>query len=225
MNSSDPTTFWFENLGQFLSDNSPETTTACIIPHRTLKGIKSIRIGALDAFYIVTPAESILIGRVEQPDSSRVRCIGTENISARKYLAEWLLNSAEGPYMIGVLGKASAQSSLRLSHHITQSQFGEAGGGFSFDLQVVRNAQKKIALLPWKTIVAPAIHQYDRLCHATPQMIDREREKLQKLLLKTPELRSILPSLKVLPKSGEYTILSWLNIEKSGPKLEAEIDQ
>lgn len=215
MISNDPVSFWHENLGCALTTLSREASTGAIINHRTLKGIKPLRIGAVDAFYIVTSSTSFLLGRVEHENVERVKFIGTEHVSARKFIAEWLLNEAVGPYMIGVLGKASALSSLRLSHHITQSYFCEVGGGFGFNLSVVRDAQEKIGSLPWKKIIAPAIHQYSRLCQADQKTIDREREKMQALLIKTPELRKILPTLKVLPNSGEYTVLSWLNIEKT----------
>jgi hypothetical protein len=220
MKENEASHFWHENLGRFLTDLPEGVSTGAVINHRTLKGIKPLRIGAVDAFYIATPTASFVLGRVEQQDGERVKFLGTEQFSARKYLAEWLIHQASAPFMVGVLGKANALPSLRVSHHVSQSYFCEAGGGFGFNLNVVRDAQEKIASLPWKKTVAPAIHQYSRLCQADPKTIEKDREKMQGILAKSPELRQILPLLKILPSSGEYTVLSWLNIEKPGAASE-----
>jgi len=116
--------------------------------------------------------------------------------------------------MAGVMGKGSANESFRISHHVSQSHFCETGAGFAFDLEVVRDAQKKIEPFSWKKVIAPAIHQYARLQHAEADSIAFEREKMNKLIAKCPELRQLLPKLNVRPSSGEYAILSWLNIEQ-----------
>lgn len=220
MIKTDDCNFWHENLGRFLTEFPAGPSTTAFINHRTLKGIKLLRIGALDTFYIASRSESFLVGRVEKEDGKRVKFIGTEHLSARKYLAEWLIHKAAAPYIVGVIGKANPLPSLRVSHHVTQSYFCETGGGFGFNLDVVRNAQKMIESLSWKKTVAPAIHQYSRLCQADPKTVDRDREKMQSILAKSPELRQILPLLKILPNSGEYSVLSWLNIEKAGIPIE-----
>jgi hypothetical protein len=206
--------FWHDRIGRYLK-NSPldmNESYSAVIPHRTKnKGVHPMRIGALEAFYIASMKTSYLIGRVELRDSDNIKFIGTENTSARKFIAQWLLTEATAPFMIGVIGKGSALESFALSHHIVQSVFCEAGAGFKFNLQIVREANKKISHLPWKK-VASAIHQYESLRHAEPHKLEDERRKMQKILAKEPDLRTILPQLKVLPHSGEYTILSWLNI-------------
>lgn len=206
--------FWHEQIGKQLTTPPMECNEsfAAIIPHRTKsKGTHTMRIGALDAFYIASRKKSYVIGRVELPDTEQIQFIPTESTSARKYVANWLVFEAEAPFMVGVIGKASALDSFKLTSHIVQSAFCQAGAGFTFDLDLVRKAHQKIAHLPWKKVAA-GIYQFEALRHAEPEDLDTERRKMNKLLSKIPDLRAILPQLKVLPNSGEYTILSWLNI-------------
>lgn len=207
-------TFWHEHIGKRLTTPPMERTDsfAAIIPHRTKsKGVQNMRIGALDAFYVASPHKSYVIGRVELPETQQIQFIPTESTSARKFVANWLLFEAEAPFMVGVIGKASALDSFKLTSHIVQSAFCQAGAGFTFDLDLVRKAHQKIAHLPWKK-VASGIHNFEALRHAEPENLDAERKRMNKFLSKNPELRSILPQLRILPNSGEYTVLSWLNI-------------
>lgn len=208
--------FWHEHLGQYISDLPEAKSAGAVLPHRLNKGVGPLRIGAIDMFYIVTPEKSLAIGRLEMPESAHVKFVPTETVSARKFVAQWLVNSeAQGPFMVGVLGKADAVASMKISHTPALSYFCQAGEGFSFNMEVVRRAITLIGDLPWKKTVAPAIHKYATFLSATP---GNEQDKLMKelngLLDKVPALRNILPRLKVLPKSGEYEILSWLNIDR-----------
>ena len=215
--------FWHQTIGQYLTTPSlsPTDSPRAKIPHRTKeKGIQMMRIGAKDVFYIATPERSILIGCIEMEDTDHLHFVPSESCSARKYVAEWLLTNAVGPFMVGEIAQGDAHDSFRVSHHVTQSYYCQPGAGFFFDLELVREAQKKITNLSWKKIVAPAIHQYERMRHATDSDVVFEREKMMKLIKKTPELRQILPTLGVLPNSGEYNLLSWLNIEQEKKRID-----
>lgn len=215
---TNPREFWHEYMGKRLTNPSLALGEShkAILPHRTLsKDSYPMRIGALDLFYIVTPEKAVAIGRVALPDNDHVKFVGTEKVSARKYVAEWLLHEATGPYMVGVFGKADAEASFRISHHPSVSYFCEKGAGFGFDLELVRAAHKKIEHLSWQKVVSRAIHQYARFKQAEGEEQNLERFKLQKMLISEPTLREILPTLGILPNSGEYTILSWLNILKA----------
>ena len=90
---------------------------------------------------------------------------------------------------------------------------GKAGRGVAW-MEVARQAYQQIGHLPWKQIIAPAIHTYSDYKLAAQGENQREKERLLKLLGKTPELSGILPKLEVRPGSGEYSILSWANIER-----------
>lgn len=208
--------FWAEHIGRRLDDSiaDPETT-AVTMPHRTLKGVKPLRIGAIDAFYIVSPSSSELIGRIEKPDQPGLVFVPTESVSARKYMAEWLVSVASVPFMVGVIGNANPNESMRISHTLDRCYFCEAGGGFSFSLEKVRRANALFSGLRWKQEVAPAIHQYQRFRLASGDEQMNQKDKLQKMLASNPGLREALVQSDVRPDSGEYTILSWLNIEKA----------
>lgn len=209
-----PTDFWHENIGQHICTLPSSQSSGCTLPHRTLKGTKALRIGAIDSFYIATVDQSFLIGRVELPNSDRICMIATERHSARKYLATWLIEHGKGPFMVGVISLANAAPSFRISHHETKSYFCEANAGFEFNLEKIRKALSLIKDFSWKKDIAPAIHLHSNWMHAQENERLQLQTKLKALLTKTPALRTILSVIDIRPGSGEYQILSWYNIEQ-----------
>ncbi|WP_395009083.1 hypothetical protein [Undibacterium sp.] len=208
-----PTDFWHDNIGKYLCDLPSNQSTSALIPHRTQKGIQALRIGAIDAFYIATPAHSYVIGRIEIPGNQKISFVPIEEYSARKYLAAWLINDAVSPFIVGVISLANAASSMRISHHVTKSYFCEANAGFEFNLEKVRKALPLIQEFSWKKDIAPAIHLHSNWMHAEGDERQQLNIKLMALLKKNPSLRSILSTIDIRPNSGEYQILSWYNID------------
>lgn len=148
-------------------------------------------------------------------DLEKVRFISSEQVSAKQFIAQWLIHEAQSPFMIGFLGNADPVDSFTVSQPLSRTIFCEANANFPINMDTVKDAHEKIKLLSWKKVVAPAIHQYHRFRIAESDTLEKERAKLDKLLSVTPELRGLLPKLGVLPNSGEYEVLSWLNIERT----------
>jgi hypothetical protein len=212
-------TFWHQLIGQHLTNASPEDSVQPLVPTRLKKGVGPNRVGAMiDAHYIACGAEggSFLIGKLELGDVQGLRFVARENTSGQRFIAHWLVHDAplNEPWMIGVIGTPSAIQSLSISQPPALCRFGEANGGFDFNLAVVREAHAKMSHLPWKKVVAPAIHAYQAFRLADAGSAELAKAKMNKILAATPELRKILPSLQVLPRSGEYEILSWYNRER-----------
>jgi hypothetical protein len=209
-----PVEFWFQHLGRYLDPSlAPHQSTGLSLPHRTNKGVKALRIGAIDAFYVACPAKSKLIGRVEVPSSASVQVLPAEQVSARKTIADWLIDDAEAPFMVGVIGNANPNASMAISHTPARCTFCDAAGRLVFDLGKVRAAAKLFAGMPWKDI-ATGIHQYARVQMATSDQLAFEKEKLSRLFQKTPEMRRVLVQADIRPFSGEYAVLAWSQIER-----------
>lgn len=210
-----PIEFWFEHIGTKLdSSSAPEESTGLSIPHRALKGVKPLRLGAIDVFYIAAKPTSYLIGRIDLPSCEDIQIIGTETVSARKHIASWLINESTTPFMVGVIGNANPNASMSISHTPSRGQFCESGAGFMFNLETIRSALPLIAELNWKSDIAPALHQVAKYREAAGETKDYEKQKLLKLFNRKPELRHTISKLDIRPNSGEYTLLSWLNIER-----------
>lgn len=213
----DGLTFFHRNLGSQLLgdtvDSEPVSPMAIRVPHRGTKGIVDLRLGQIDVFYGVSPKGSIAIGRMEHTGTEGVTIIPAEQVSARKRMAQWLMFEAEGPFMAGVISKADPVPSMTVTHHAVRTTWCEKGGQLQLNLSLVREAYGVIKDLPWKTAVAPAIHEYHGMRMTSDQTKrERHRERLSALVKKNPGLSAVLPRLGVLPGSGEYKILSWLNI-------------
>lgn len=210
-----PLDFWHNCIGQHLVPGSAAANSSQLaVPMRTKKGVKSLRLGAIDAFYIASLHGSQIIGLLELPSTPELRQVPSETTSARKHIAQWLLRSAEPPFLLGVIGKASPIASLRISTVLSHCYFCEAGKGFTFDLGRVRAAHALFEPFPWKTVVAPAIHSYDRFrMNADPS--PAEKKALLDRFAKNEGLRSAIVNAGVKSRSGEYTILSWSNIESA----------
>lgn len=210
---SSPIAYWHYNVGRFISDGEPEETLQPNVPTRMLRGVGLNRLGAgIDTHYIACEQDSYLIGKLEVENREGLTFIRSEDQSGQRFIAHWLIHKApsDKPWMIGVLGKAKALPSLAISQPPGLCRFCESNGGFDFNLDDVREAHALIGDLPWKTVVAPAIHEHAKYVQAAT---DAEREvrkvSLGKLLVKTPELRGVLKNIKVRPLSGEYEVLSW----------------
>lgn len=216
--SSEDIGFWHEYLGRYLSDAPIGKSSKIQIETRLKRGVGLNTLGAgIDAHYIVTTTHAWLIGKIERESTDRVTYVPSDTykaLSGIKFIAKWL---AEGnvsfPFMIGVIGKSNPDASFRVSYSMERCFYGVSGGGFEFNLEKVRNAYAQRDDVPWKTL-APAIHQHARYKHAqavgNSDGIRVEKDKLAKMLDKTPGLRTILPELGVLPGSGEYAILKEL---------------
>lgn len=216
-----PLEFWYDCIGRHLVPQAtPMEAVAAILPTRTLKGVKGLRIGAIDAFYIARPGASQLISRIELPSTPALRQVAGETVSARKHIAQWLLDEAATPFLLGVIGNANPVASLQVSAAPSHCRFCESGAGFGFDLGRVRTARAQFATFPWKTVAATAIHQYWR-CRLSTQPGGNEQKKLFALFDKHPGLRRAVIDADVKPNSGEYAILSWLNIDRQPTQSEA----
>lgn len=206
--------FFHAHLGRHIGVEDGGSVKSARVPQRVKAGVSDLSLGQMDTFYIVAETRSMLIGRAELPDTPTVQFVATEDVSARKFIAEWLLGQASAPFMVGVISKAHPEPSFCVTHHIAQTTFCDTSGNVTFNLEIARQAYQLIKHLPWKTVVAPAIHTYSDFKLAPQENNQKERARLMKLLEKTPELKTILPKLEVRPNSGEYSVLSWANIER-----------
>lgn len=204
-----PLEFWFAHVGQKLGGQTPEESVALLLPHRTKKGVAPLRLGALDVLYMVSEGDCRLVGRLEMPEQPGLKVVPAESVSAYRYLAEWLQDEARTPYMVGVIGKANPIASMALTHSERLASFGEAGGGFGFDMVKVREAYAALAGIPWKQ-AAVAMHDYQRY---RVEPTETNKAKLLKAFDKFSGLREALVAADVRPGSGEYQVLSWLNRE------------
>ncbi|MDK2126244.1 hypothetical protein [Parachitinimonas caeni] len=206
-----PQEFFHQAIGTKLGIPEKASVKSQQFPHRVASGVKPLSLGQLDCFYIAaSDGPSQLIGRIQLPPIKGLEVIDTEQVSARKHLANWLLTHAAPPYMVGMIGKAHPEPSFRISPHLALTQLCDTGGNQPINVELAREGFAKIADLPWKQVVAPAIHCYERYLQA-PR--GANAAQLKKLLDKTPSLRKILPTLGIRPNSGEYSLLSWANIE------------
>lgn len=209
-----PSEFFYTYIGAKLGAPAHAGIKAVRIPQRVKEGVKDLSLGQMDCFYIATPhGPSRLIGRIELPSRPDLQFVDTETTSARRYIAQWLLNDAAAPFIVGVIGKAHPEASYRITHHLAATQFCDTAGNFPINVELARVAHRHIARLDWKKIVAPAIHAYNDYIQASHGS-NQEKDKLQKLLAKTPEITRLLPIINIRPGSGEYTMLSWANIEQ-----------
>jgi hypothetical protein len=207
--------FFYQNIGKRIGVKAGCGVKSVQVPQRVKVGVKQLALGQMDCFYIACATEpSQLIGRIEPPAPSGLDFVGTESISARRHIADWLIHSAKPPFITGVIGKAHPEPSFRLSKTLVEVYFCDTAGGFVASVDLVRKAHEKIRHLEWKKVVAPAIHTYHDYLIAPLGENAREKNRLQKLLDKTPEMSVLLPSLGIRPGSGEYAILSWSNIER-----------
>lgn len=213
--------FWHHYLGHFLSDMPAHKSSKAAVPTRLGKEgapegkgkrIAPNVLGAgVSTGYIITPTHAWVIGRIAMDNTEQVSFVATDSakpVRDRKYIATWLVEQATAPFMVGMIGNASPNSSFRVSPHIRQGFFCEAGGGYTFNLDMVRKDVASIGDLAWK-LIGHGIHAYDAYRNTEPASPARAiaQAKLVKLLEKTPALRSILPKLFVRPHSGDYELL------------------
>lgn len=209
------TDFFHQNIGSKIGVVAGDGIKSVRIPQRVKEGVKELSLGQMDCFYIAAgTGPSYLIGRVDLESGDTLQFVGTETTSARKYIAQWLLQDAVTPFIVGVIGKAHPEPSFHVTHHLAMTQFCDTAGNFHVNVEQARLADQRIAHLDWKKVVAPAIHAYADYIQAPQDNNQREKDKLLKLIAKTPELSQLLPTLGVRPGSGEYTLLSWKNIEQ-----------
>lgn len=213
---------WYECIGQHLAPESdPAGSTKIGVMTRKTKGVGPHTLGAgIDAYYIACKRKSFVIGKLELPNLPGLEFVPSEDVSGEKYIAQWLVNHApeDEPWMIGVIGNASPNASMKVSHPVALCCFCEASSGFDFDLGIVRQAVAIIGELDWKKDIATALHTFQSRQLASSigdeAKMERENKKLQKAFEKTPELKPALLALCRLPLkvgSGEYEVLSWYN--------------
>lgn len=207
--------FWHGCIGSQLDSTlSSQQSPGAIIPQRTLKGIKPLRIGAIDAFYYGSEKGSFVLGRLELPNTKGTQFIGTEDVSARRYLARYLIQDAEAPFICGVIGNASPVSSFKVTHAIARSTFCEAGKSFHFDLGKVRDAYRLLSAFDWKKEVVSLIYAIETYRTEKNQVSIKWKKASEAIRKASPELLSAINRAAIKPFSGEYTILSWANIEE-----------
>lgn len=213
---------WYECIGRHLApDCEPDASTKVGVMTRMLRGTGLNTLGAgIDAYYIASPKKSYLIGKVEMPNLPELEFIPSEEVSGEKFIAQWLVKEApdDQPWMIGVIGNASPNASMKASHPLALCCFCGASSGFDFDLGIVRQAVAIIGEMDWKKEIAPALHTFQSRQLASSigddGKVERENLKLLKAFEKTPGLKAALLDLCRLPLktgSGEYEILSWYN--------------
>lgn len=214
--------FWYECIGKLINPSlTPAAAITQSVNTRKLKGTGPNRLGSgIDAFYVASPGESVLIGKLELPNQPGLTFIPSEDRSGERFIAHWLIHKApeNAPWMIGVIGNANPVSSLKVSNPPSLCSFCRSGSNFDFDLSLARQAINIIGDLDWKKEVAPALHTYQTRLHAIdagdPDQADREAKKLHKMFEKNPALKRALIDLcklPIKPGSGEYEILSWYN--------------
>ncbi|MCF6783737.1 hypothetical protein [Stutzerimonas stutzeri] len=220
-----PLDFWYDCIGRHIApDSSPEQSTKPQMETRMKKGTGLNRLGAgISAYYIALPGSSQLIGKFAMDDRPGLCFVNADDVSGEKVIAHWLADHAplDRPWMIGVIGNASPNETFRISQPPGLCAFAQNNGGFEFNLASVREALKLIADFEWKKDIAPAIHAYEGRLKAVAagdhSMIEKANDKLEKLLKKSPDLRTVLIGLcklPIKPNSGEYQILSWYNRER-----------
>lgn len=214
--------FWYKCIGQYLSPNTaPASSTKVSVSTRLNKGIGSNTLGAgIDAFYVASPGKSFLIGKIEMPDIPGLSFVPSEDGSGEKFIAHWLVNDAplDSAWMIGVIGNANPNASMKRSQPPTLCRFCAADASFEFDLAIVRKAVAVIEGLDWKKEVAPVLHTFQSRQQASAAgdiaKVEADNTSLQKAFAKVPALKSALLALCRLPLkpgSGEYQVLSWYN--------------
>lgn len=220
-----PLTFWYDCIGQRIAPElTPEKSTKVALATHMKKGIGPNPLGAgISAFYIAQPGESMLIGKFAMEGMPGLTFVSSEGMTGEKFIARWLIEKAplDKPWMIGVIGNANPVESFRISQPPGLCAFCEGNGGFEFNLSAVKQAAALIGETPWKKDVAPAIHAYEAKLKAADsgdaQLIERANDKLNKMLMKSPEFRALLIALiklPIKPNSGEYQVLSWYNRER-----------
>lgn len=135
-------------------------------------------------------------------------------MSARKHIAQWIVNEAPAAcFMVGVIEKSNPIQSFKTSCP-PLAYFCDPRGGFEFNIKTVRHAASILADYDWKKNIAPAIHLFDKYKWGCTGEKEAARKKLFAAIGGTPVLSDILTKLLIRPGSGEYTILSWLNIDR-----------
>lgn len=205
--------FWYETIGKKLSEGPAEGSTHPPLPTRVKKGVAANRLGAgIDAYFIADEHESYLISKTEMADQPGLRFLASEKESGARFIGRWLVEKAplDRTWMVGVIGKANINASLQISQPPLLCYFCEANKVMSFNLKAVREARDLMGEIPWKEIMAPALHTYSQYISAGNETLRKNlSEKLNKMLKKTPALRHLLPKLNLRPDSGEYEVLSW----------------
>ena len=218
-----PLDFWYLHLGRHLSGASPTLSTKAPIPTRLGNGaareprVAPNPLGAgIGCHYIVTPAHAWLIGRIALEDTPLVTFVPTDRpadaggVRGDQFVARWLIDEATTPFLVGTIGNANPNASLTLSRHEKIGVFCDTGGGFRFDLTLVRADERVIRALDidWPTI-GQALHLYEEDRRSARHQNGRiaARARLDKILSKHEALRDALPRLHVRPRSGEYELL------------------
>lgn len=214
--------YWYQCIGFHLApETDPASSTKVGVLSRLKRGIATNTLGAgIDAYYIACKEKSYLIGKVELPNLPSLEFIPSEDVSGERFIARWLVEQAPSnePWMIGVIGNANPNESMKRSHPLALCRFCRAGASLDFDLGIVRNAVTIIGQFDWKKMVAPALHAINERQKASyvgdDNKVERENIKLKKSFDKNPGLRDAIVALCRLPlkpHSGEYEIISWYN--------------
>lgn len=215
--------FWYQCIGRYLApDTDPSSSTKVGVMSRLKKGVAMNTLGAgVDAFYIAHKQKSYLIGKIEMASLPALEFIPSEDVSGERFIAHWLVEQAPSndTWMIGVIGNAKPNESMKRSHPLALCRFCRSGASLDFDLGVVRQAVSIIGnKLDWKKDVAPALHAIDARHQASSigddDKVERENLKLLKSFKNTPGLKEAildLCRLPLKPHSGEYEIVSWYN--------------
>ena len=205
--------FFVETMGKVLCPENPSGWYKTY-PHRVTKGVMDCRIGNTGFMYAVNQSgEGLAIsGMVNAPSNSGIAFVqSSPEISARREVALWLISHAKAPFIVGEIGKADPVPFMKTSKHELRGFFCSTSSSFTFDLLAVRKAFEAFRPWPWKK-VATAIHAHEAF--SLTQDALREARLLKALEAIPGVSDAITDNPAIKPGSGNYTILSWANIEK-----------
>lgn len=211
-----PLNFWLANVGSHLcpAGSTELPSPSMLVDTHQNKGIGPLRIGAIDLYYVASPKHSQVIGRLAIPSTSKLTNISTTTGSAMKAVAHWLVHDATFPMMVGLVGKSDPTSSFEISEAPEFVTFCQAGGSFSFNLVKVRHAVSLSAKHPWKTVWV-GLQAYNAMRF---EQTEAARKRMKKLVEKDPWLADLVTDIDIQTGSGEFTILSWYNIQKEAAR-------
>lgn len=208
----DAVEFWHEHLGQRIGAECAGDTKVSV-PTRLKRGVDNNPLGAgIDAFYVVSEAQSYLFGKVELVSTEGLTFVPSEDGSGERFIAHWLAHEAplSGAWMVGVIGKSSPNKSFTVSQPPSLCVFCQSDKSFEFNLRHFRDDVALCEGFDWR-VLASAIYAYDDYLSGDSFRRAKGGRGLELAFKKEPKLKDLLPRLRSKPNSGEHTLLTWYN--------------
>lgn len=222
-----PLDFFYQNFISRITDSlkieiSVEDCMSLQMPCSTVEKVKAdgtikkaavsnLRMGAKDVFFLCTAERAVIISPYQVTDSPFLEVRTTAKAGPKKQIAQLLLELPEQPFMAGVISKANAEKALRVSPHTRLGYFCEMGAGFAFDLGKVKDARESMGDLNWK-VVQQALYRLQD-ARFEPSKQEAAHKELVKACRAHPDLEGFLEGTDIIPGSGEFELLSWLNFD------------